>query len=324
MKTTTFIVGAGASTDFGLPVGGQLVDRIRDRLVHEIINPGPRPILDAAMNCGLDGDFEQAAKEIAGGMIAARSIDRFLHSRTGDELVKVVGKCAIAAVLSSAEGNSSLAVTDENNWLDVQMKLTSSKSSWLYELFAILNEGLRKEDYSKMFKETKFVVFNYDRCIERYIYLALVHIGGCSPNEAEDIVKEIPIVHIYGSLGPIGQSDDAILYGKGESRLSEIWNKIRTFTESADEKILFDARNLIHSSEAIVFLGFAFDDLNLKAIFDKPINVPWAGTCVGLHPQIQHKFVNEYCEGDSKSAGFFRNQNVSSLINSDTFRSLIS
>lgn len=271
-KRTVFIVGAGASTDFGLPLGSELVRNIRNELTSNLANPNHQGLVQQAMAAGIPGDYGAAARDVAGGMVSARSIDRFLDSRKDRPLTVHMGKCAIAYCLSSSESNSPLGSMRDEEWVSIQNALVSCEKSWLAITFALLHEGFRPADSEKIFENVSFITFNYDRCIQRYLHLAFRQIMGLSEEDAFGIVGGIPIVHVYGSLGPLpSPGKDGIPFGPSLDRARESALLLRTFTEGAAEGSMDEAHKLIDDAEQIVSLGFAFDPLNVNALFPVPL-----------------------------------------------------
>lgn len=291
---TVFIVGAGASLDFGFPLGTQLVTRIREMISNELQTGSDGTLRDAATRGGYIDDFDTAAREIAAGMVVSRSIDRFLHSRRGNDAITKIGKNAISLAISRYEAGSYLEF-DEGDWDKTQNALLEARNSWLGKLFAMLQEGYSPNDAEKVFEDFSFITFNYDRTIERYLRLAFSHTLGQTYAEASRITSGIPIHHVYGSLGEVdGASGKGGLsfgpsYGEIQVNLDDMSHRIRTFTESRDEDAIQRCHQEIRSSDLIVFLGFGFDALNLEALFPEPLasSQTFSGTMLGVGPKEQ-------------------------------------
>jgi hypothetical protein len=91
--------------------------------------------------------------------------------------------------------------------------------------------------------------------------------------EAAKYVNEIEIYHPYGKVGnlPWQVSNQSIKYGdklKNGKQLRELSKQIKTFTEgtnpnSSDIKNIHDN---ISKADKIVFLGFAYDPINMKLL----------------------------------------------------------
>lgn len=291
MKRTVFIVGAGASAEFDLPLGSALVDTIRDMAAAEVDTSGQRPLIAAAIRAGLTGDFEAAVRDIAGGMNVARSIDRFLHSRRDRPLVNAIGKSAIASAIAQAEARTILGTADLRDWASAQAAMTGLRGTWLSRLFAMLQEGRSPEESATILDDVSFITFNYDRVIEQYLLLAFQHTMAQDVAAAKRCVEKKVPIHIYGSLGTIFPSSAySMSFGPHEDIIPTIVEKmsagIRTFTESQDSKLLAQAHDLISEAECVVFLGFAFDPLNVAALFPNPLrsDQQYIGTQMGVGP----------------------------------------
>ena len=278
------MVGAGASSEFGLPLGSALAADIRNRLQSELSSDlgQERKLIDGALNLGLPAgsipvgqslDWREAARELAAGLISARSIDRLLDSRMNKPLVVALGKYAIAQVISEREARSWISVEAESSWNTLQIALTNANQSWLGSLFSLRQEGTRPADAGRIFSDTCFITFNYDRIIERYLKLAFQHVLSLPGATALALVDAIDIEHVYGSLGPVhaGPMNDAP-FGLHPELVGNAVRSFRTFTEGVEEGILERIQAKISDADLIVFLGFSFDTLNLDALFGQKLD----------------------------------------------------
>jgi SIR2-like domain len=299
MKKTVFIVGAGASTEFGLPLGSKLADDIRTRFEADLAGGGGG--INSILLLDFEDEVRTAVEDLCGGLVLARSIDRLLDSRKDRPLVLEWGKRAIATLIGIAEGPeeegdkdtlfpeavSPFYVGGSPKWLGLQEVLVRSKDSWLARLFGLLCEGVSPSDSEKVFENCSFITFNYDRCIEQYLRMAFQQVMNRSASDAITLTDQIPIVHIYGSLGPLPDSEgNGISFAPLDHDIAESAGSIRTFTEGVQNQTRDTARNLIKQAEHVVFLGFAFDQLNIEALFDQPLTTDQliSGTGYGLNP----------------------------------------
>jgi hypothetical protein len=169
MPKTVFVVGAGASSEFGLPLGSALAAEIRSRLQEELrADPShPRPLFNGAMMIGdsrrMHGDYGEAARDLASGLVSARSVDRLLDSRSDRPLVGLMGKYAIARVIAEREAQTWLSMGIESDWDATQSAMTAAGQTWIGSLFSMLQEGVRPDDAETIFADVSFVTFNYDR-----------------------------------------------------------------------------------------------------------------------------------------------------------------
>ena len=276
MARNLIVVGAGASSDFGFPLGLGLAANIRDRLESELRNPNdPRPILDTAMMSGQPGDYGAAIRDICGGLVATRSIDRLLDSRSDRPLVTLLGKCSIVAEIMQRENQSQIGAATGAKWDERQAALVHARDSWLARLFGLLQEGVAPRDAHRIFSSIGFVTFNYDRCIEHYLRLAMHHIVNLPFSEAVQIANQIPIIHVYGSLGelPDDLGNGGVPFGPEHHYNKVASESIRTFTEGADDGTIEQIRKVVSESLNIYFMGFGFDPKNVSLMFPTPLNL---------------------------------------------------
>jgi hypothetical protein len=116
---TTFVVGAGASKEFGLPIGAELALKISDKLNvlfddwgREMVKGDRDLFYNVTRGAAQDGQnlnaWQQAAWLIRDGIILAHSIDDFLDAHQHDKRVVEYGKAAIAKCILEAESESTL------------------------------------------------------------------------------------------------------------------------------------------------------------------------------------------------------------------------
>ena len=180
------------------------------------------------------------------------SIDAFLGIRT--EFADI-GKRAIAAVLLDHEHRSNVRSDDV-------------KSDWYDYLWNRVASGQGKDEMT--FGWLKVVTFNYDRTLETFLLRAAMHTYGLSEVDAENMVQALQIEHVYGRLGsPWRSSADYVEFGPVVT--SEIVAKaaesLIVIPEARDDEPSFlRARQMLSAADAVCFLGFGFDDLNLRRL----------------------------------------------------------
>ena len=166
---TTFVVGAGASVDYGFPLGEQLTKSIGKALTFDGSNHVPTTELmrTAISVVNIRPDLMTTAVSLfsqapllKAGLRTASSIDAFLDSRHDSPHFELLGKMAIATCLIAAEhACTSLRVQKPGEMLD----LSQSEKTWLARLFKnVLAPGVRKSQLEKIFDNVSFIVFNYD------------------------------------------------------------------------------------------------------------------------------------------------------------------
>jgi hypothetical protein len=255
-KNTVFVIGAGASKEFGLPVGTELAIAISEKLDIRFDDFGRKPVsgdLDLFRNVsnGKDaGTTQQAAWLIRDGIILANSIDDFLHVHRHDEDVVRYGKAAIVKCILEAERSSKLHY--DQTKLGASINFRGCADTWLVKLMRRLGSQLPHSDRAKLFDKCAFVVFNYDRCIEYFFVNALQRFYRIGLDEAQQIVASAKIYHAYGSTGQIA----AVPFGVNRTDYCGIGaSSIKTYTETVQTDHI---QEVILNAQQIVFLGMAF------------------------------------------------------------------
>lgn len=88
---------------------------------------------------------------------------------------------------------------------------------------------------------------------------------------AKGIAKNIPVEHVYGSLGDCFGHSDLEQFGSCEhpGQCRPLVEKIKTYSEQVDSEASGRMATLLKKSSRIVFLGFSFAKINrefLRAI----------------------------------------------------------
>lgn len=289
-EKTLFVVGAGASQEVGLPVGGELKEVIARKLAikFEMYQPvsGDLGILDAlrvyAKESGdKNGDvnpYLHAGRQISGAMPQAISIDNFIHDHQSNHEIEICGKLAIVRSILEAESNCQLHVDPGNIYNTINFERI--KDTWYTKFFQRLHEQQPKRNLAYLFENVSFIIFNYDRCIEHFLYYALQNYYGVESSQTAKLLETLEIFHPYGTVGslPWQEAQGAIPFGshtQSGDRLLTLAAQIKTFTERLEDAPTLSAmRRLVCDAQAIVFLGFAFHPQNLELIDpDRETNV---------------------------------------------------
>jgi hypothetical protein len=274
---TVFVVGAGASQELNLPIGSTLKKQISqaldfkydlgaptsgDHIIHEAIT-----LLSKDSNSRRD--LLEATQRIKNGLVQAISIDNFIHIHQDNKSIVSCGKLAIIKSILQAEQNSPLYVDRYSLTPD----FSKFSDTWHNSFVKRITENCKISDLSDRLESVAFIVFNYDRCVEEYLYYSLQNIYGISKNEAAEFVNQIKIFHPYGVVGrlPWQNADDKSIKFGGEAnpeQLIRLSDEIKTFTEGTDpnESEIIQIREIIHSTQRIIFLGFAFAEQNMDLL----------------------------------------------------------
>lgn len=292
-QKTTLVVGAGASCELGLPSGDGLKSQIltllkptrdnaygfSDPLMIELMKRQADP--RAWDHSSKLDPIKGAGERIRRGLPLALSIDNFLHSHQGDEEVEQLGKLAIAINIIRAEGASHLfgriPAMIRSQRPDAKARLTIDgeglAKSWYPAFAQQLMSGVQRFDIPSAFANLRFVIFNYDRCLEQYLWMALQSYFDISANEAAEVLSDVDFVHPYGNLGPLPwQSHDGPV-ALGDATIDDIpvmASRIRTFTESVRSDIGREVKDAMEWADTLIILGFGYLDQNIQLLSGSP------------------------------------------------------
>ncbi len=278
---TVFIIGAGASHDFGFPTGDGLrieIARTLEQLVVQIVSMDD-PFVQAVYGASAAVEFQsewgeycKAAKRLLAALPLAISIDNLLHAHRHDPRMVLLGKLAICSVIITKERASPLFMSDEARSGDFQLAAMDSPEfteSWHLPLMRLLGMGKDLDQLNSLFENTAFIVWNYDRCMEHFLVNAIMRYFDVDAVRAAEIVDTVSIVHPYGQAGKLpwqqGTGPTA-KYGDPRPPLLEMAKSILTFTESADDGVRATAVDLVEGAETLVFMGFGFLPQNMKLL----------------------------------------------------------
>ncbi|MBI1808153.1 MAG: hypothetical protein HYR76_14030 [Ignavibacteria bacterium] len=205
------------------------------------------------------------------------SVDAFLEHRRG---FLEIGKTAIAESLIPFEDES---------------KLFNLNTDWYGYLLDRLNSPIDR------FHENQLTIltFNYDRSLEWYLYKAFQARYRLTGEETIGVLRKIPIIHLYGTLGGLPWEKNGrpylpttewpqagvmygpmIIFGINSAR-----GKIKIIHEEHEQDPEFNkAIEMLSKAKRIVFLGFGYNKVNIKRLSPhKWTNVehPILGTAFG-------------------------------------------
>lgn len=299
-KMLVLVVGAGASKELGLPTGAELRSQIAnllrypteagrrisgDEKVRHAIEQAVRQINDHK-NRTLD-KYIAAARLVSDAMPLAISIDNFLDAHQENSAIELCGKLAIIHAILSAERQSILYF--ERSSHRSPMDFARSDSTWLNAFLRLLTENCTLDNLPDRLKGIAIIVFNYDRCIEHFLYHAFQTYYAASSDQAAALVKTIDIFHPYGTVGhlPWQNSGDYVAFGEDAPprKLLKLCERIKTFTEGTDPDSSDIATIQSHTTtaERLLFLGFAFHKLNLNLLFEDRASNPSAANQKSLY-----------------------------------------
>jgi hypothetical protein len=288
---TTLILGAGASKEYGYPLGSQLIKDIVELDVSEYIKK-PKE-LEIARHWQIQ--LRNAQRP---------SIDDFMNR---NPVISANLRPLMLIKMLEYENEAALFKLNESHW---------------YQTFFGPLIGAEIEDTKANFEKVKVLTFNYDRSLEYYLMRQLQSCHQISEASAFGLLKNLEIIHVYDRLHPFPEETDDIdmmklQYGPDKNRDSQeavfesatklAKHRIKTCFEPSpySEK----CHSILSNSRNILFLGFAYHENNLKALnynFRDGKEKRLYGTCLGmdkrvvesLRPELPNiNFINDTCLG---------------------------
>jgi hypothetical protein len=174
-------------------------------------------------------------------------------------MLQLFGKTAICNCILKAEKGCSLSAEKMEN-------------TWFVEFFRILCADISKERVEDIFANVVIINFNYDRCIESYLFKTLQEYFNLDQIQATDLMSQLTIIHPYGHVGKLFEHSHRVPFGASVDgkTLLEISSGIRTFSEQMRHET--DIRRIgeaLYNAKAVVFLGFHFHRQNVQLL--KPL-----------------------------------------------------
>jgi hypothetical protein len=289
-RKTVFVIGAGCSKEFGLPLGSELRDD-----VHKLVSKARTAEVDALEYAFTTSGIPMANanvgvrfNQLKNGLHTRPSVDQYLDFHRTDVALVALGKMAISQAILEREVKSNLS----DEILGAGLSLIST--TWISQLFYLMCDSTAIESPSDIFANVSFICFNYDRCIEKFFLYALTHLSGRGWTDSVNIVsKYLNIVHPYGTIDSLNlahpqsiTNGDAFFPVEGMvGMLKQAPRFLRTFTEGiTDQDQMRAIKEIMVGSEQIIFLGFSFLDQNmelLKLPHGTPLSIVYAN-CFGL------------------------------------------
>ncbi len=181
------------------------------------------------------------------------SIDAFLLKRPQ---FNEIGKFTIAAHLCKAEHPDSFDLAeDKEHWYRL---LWNKMAADAHNVHDVIQNHVR------------FISFNYDRSLERFLFGACKNTYGLSDDEAYKNSSSFRITHVYGLLGKFHYVGDGKEHRAYDDQLTATTLRIAAEgirlipKDRADDRNFQIARASLDRAERICFLGFGFDPTNCE------------------------------------------------------------
>lgn len=278
---TLIVVGAGASHEIGMPTGPMLKATIA-KLLDIRYQAGRRATGDELIGTALQiiarqGVLQESSNRllqtcwhISSAMPQASSIDSFIDNHRDNKAIALCGKLAIVRSILEAEKRSKLYVDAES--IKSSPDYSFLEKTWFGTFMKLLVESCSVDELNDRLALLTFIVFNYDRCVEYFLYNAIKNYYGISEKSTADLVERIKILHPYGTVGKLSwqHGEMKVNYGDdiNEEELYRLTSGIKTFAEGTDTKSsdIDEIRKSVVEAKITLFLGFAFHRQNLQLL----------------------------------------------------------
>jgi hypothetical protein len=300
MRDITFIVGAGASTEFGLPTGKRLLEIISQMANMNFNGVTSTYAIDNDLKIFLEGlagkdnhlgssehrfmTLNDEAVWLSKVALMAPSIDNLLHSHKDNPIIEQIGKSFICKAIMHAESNSFLAnilrPSGYSSHFELMQVVNGERQyisdKWIGKLFSLLVEMRDFDAFLLILDRLNFICFNYDRCIEQAITSLAMRYYKLDSTQGQKVLDKLRVTHVYGSLGSLTVLEGLVYgYGNPALGLSTLVQGIETFTkQTAVAEVRDKIKEALQNSDLAIFLGYGFLEINNRLLFENgPFNL---------------------------------------------------
>jgi hypothetical protein len=233
---TTFIIGAGASKDYGYPLGMDMLSHVRnltpDNHIYQALHERgtSRAKLDQL------NEFVPSTRRYRGD-----SIDSFLEDqpRFAD-----IGHRAIALIIREHAQRVSA---------DRQGRPLRDELDWIGYLARQMRRGAKGKD-GFCANTVRFVTFNFDTVLEEELSAAMSGFYADGPGGGQ----LPPIVHVHGQIPELGGAD--------KEWLDRAATTIKVIHDELKPEVVAEAREALRWAQIWCFLGFSFAEPNVATL----------------------------------------------------------
>jgi hypothetical protein len=129
---------------------------------------------------------------------------------------------------------------------------------------------VRKTEIGRIFEKVSFIIFNYDRCFEHFMFNALQRLYSIDADAAASIMKTLRIVHPYGTIADLLWEDKKGMpfgFRANRTAMQLMASRIKTYTEQIERsETLAQIRGMVSDARTIVFLDFSYHPENMKLL----------------------------------------------------------
>ena len=249
-QPTVFVLGAGASKDYGFQLGIELTKMIaewisRSTIADELQKIFPTPEL-------------MRAREMAERLRKVESsVDLWLAQ---NPQYLMVGRYCIARFIAMTESEENLF-----------------NGKWYGNLFRLLLPSELPATVERLSaNRVTFITFNYDRSLEQALFLKTQSMFGVHEARAAAVISRLPIIHVHGQVGRLPWQEAVGSLAQMPQRRyrpkydpEELFraSTIRVISETTRETTEYMlAQRALLDARRIYFLGFGYDSQNLSRL----------------------------------------------------------
>jgi hypothetical protein len=257
--STLFFLGAGASRSYNFPTGIGLIESICQFLYKE------HAVSKLCNAFGVDNSkMQNLVESFTNDLHSASSIDDLLGRNSS---YVDIGKFCIVESITQYEQKESFGFIKN---LPGSIKYNSTWYTMLWN--QMYGEAFTIQDLLK--NKISFVTFNYDRSLEAFLIKSAMSLFGKDQEAAANVIREIPIYHVYGKLGKLPwQAGNEIEIEYNPIQLNSLEKIvaaskcIKTYTESLNNTELSgNIFQKIKDSKNIYFIGCGYHSQNFKVL----------------------------------------------------------
>jgi hypothetical protein len=278
-RNTLMVLGAGASCEAKLSSGDGLRVKIVNSLQPVDLSGSFRDariqaaVTNKSVQLGGQNRWPQyrdayraASSVISAGLPLAPSIDHFLDAHAGNVEIELLGKLAIASTILHEERTSLLAPPPTRGAL---IDPNAIQGTWYAAFGRMIMQAVRRDAVADAFQNLTIVSFNYDRCIEHFLFVALQAYFAIDEKAAATALEGLRIIHPYGVVGALPWQDPekAVPFGgSSELDLLDVAGSLKTFTESVESGTAGAIKEAVAAAETMIILGFGYHQQNMDLL----------------------------------------------------------
>jgi len=291
---TTFVLGAGASKPYGMPLAGEVKDYIGS------LKPRSEEYR-LLLSSGVDAlELNALIDDVRGYPLP--TFDSYLEMRKHDAKKIAVGTAVLAATMGRVVAHASGRAEVEQDWIAYVVRQMLEGASTC----AAFAEGNAR---------VAFVTFNFGWVLESRL-TELVRRAYAGHEDVQTALDSIQIAHVHGRLPALNGLIASPMFDARSGRVHQGWCEwlagarqiLNVTSDSIPAQILDTARAYISRSSVLYFLGFGYHSENFKQLHLPDSLPPIAsgagiiGSAYGCFPaereRIRSRLANRIVLGD--------------------------